>query len=72
MRYIAFLNREAHPVSMLPASYVPSVEGQKSLGTPEALRMAFLEPDALEERLRVYFKEFFAKGKHELKIGNGV
>jgi hypothetical protein len=69
MRYIAFLDRAAHPVSMLPPTYVPSVENQKALGTPDALRMAFLEPDALAERLRAYFKEFFAQGRHELRTG---
>lgn len=67
MRYIAFLDRAVHPVSMLPSTYVPSVEGQKSLGTPDALRMAFLNPDELEQRLRAYFKDFFARGKHELR-----
>lgn len=67
MRFIKFLDRAVHPVSMLPATYVASVENTKALGTPEALRMAFLDPDALEERLRAYFKDFFAKGKHELK-----
>lgn len=66
MRFIAYFDRQLHPVSILPANYVESPENNKKLGTPEALRMAMVEPDALEERLRAYFQEFFARRHHVL------
>jgi hypothetical protein len=66
MRYIAYFDRELHPVSILPSSYVDSPENNKKLGTPEALRMAMAEPDPLEQRLRDYFRDFFARQQHVL------
>lgn len=61
MRYIAYYDHELHPVSIVPPDYVPTPENNKKLGQPDALRLAMVEPDALERRLRDYFRDYFAR-----------